>query len=448
MSTGRKASSPFVRRSSILAAPLLLVLPALLAARPLGAVTITRGPYLQDATPSGIVIMWQTDIPADPTVRFGLASTTELAVTDPALVRTHEVALTGLQPGTVYLYRVESSDGSSAVSSSELDLVTAPSSPSAPVRFAAIGDTGGPTVTSALSAKILADSPDLTIHAGDIQYGDPADPASWDTYYFNPGASLWAHVPSYPVLGNHEYPSSQSPAATPQLFLDYFSLPGDERFYSFDYGCVHFVALDVYQQSDAPDNWYLTAAQRSWLVSDLSLAVAAGRPWTVVYLHHPVYSSSSRTSRPWQAPFQADLVPIFEAHGVDYVVMGHDHIYSRSNRNGITYVVSGGGGASLNTAASNPFSVNPNHHRAVASENEYALFDATQTRMTMVVKKTDGTVIDRETKSNVRRNLILFLGDGMGFEHVQAGRLHVGGSDAVPRSASRIRRASRGRGRS
>ncbi|MBI4582844.1 MAG: alkaline phosphatase [Planctomycetes bacterium] len=237
-------------------------------------------------------------------------------------------------------------------------------------------------------------------------------------------------MPAYPLLGNHEYPSSQNPALAPQLFLDYFELPGDERFYSFNYGSVHFVALDVYQNSDAPDNWRLTASQYAWLESDLANAQASGMPWTVVTFHHPALSSAASTSRPWESPLQTDLFPLFDAYGVDYVVMGHHHLYNRSNRKGITYIITGGGGAALQAISTAPFSVNPNHHRLAVRDYEYLLFEATAARMTMVAKKSDGTEIDREIKSNQRRNIILVIGDGMGFEHIQAGRLYTYGSDA------------------
>jgi hypothetical protein len=40
-------------------------------------------------------------------------------------------------------------------------------------------------------------------------------------------------------------------------------------------------------------------------------------------------------------------VPLFERHGVRLVLNGHDHNYQRFDTAGITYVITGGGGASL-----------------------------------------------------------------------------------------------------
>jgi hypothetical protein len=39
--------------------------------------------------------------------------------------------------------------------------------------------------------------------------------------------------------------------------------------------------------------------------------------------------------------------PLFERYGVDAVFSGHDHCYSRAEKNGVRYFVSGGGGAPL-----------------------------------------------------------------------------------------------------
>jgi alkaline phosphatase/fibronectin type 3 domain-containing protein len=410
-----------------IAFPALVLLGVLAAGPSAPALQIVRGPYLQLSHVSGITVRWTTDLASNSTVRFGRASASEFTATLPALVTEHALSLGGLSAGTPYFYRVESAAGSAAAASAEYTFGTAPAARNAAVRFAALADTGDPAVVSALTTRILSEDPDLVLHAGDMQYGDPADRGSWDTYLFGPGKELWARTPLYPCLGNRDYPAAQDPDSTPQLFLDDFTLPGDERFYSFDYGAIHFVALDVYRNSDS--SWHLTAAQRSWLTADLSAAQAA--PWTVVYFHYPIFSSASSTDRPWEAPLRADLLPIFETYGVDWVIMGHHHLYSRSNRNGISYVITGGGGASPHGVADDPFSVNPHHHRMVSKEFEYLLFDATATRMTLSVRRSDGTEIDRDTKTNVRRNVILLVGDGLGFEHVQAGRLWSGGSDAV-----------------
>jgi hypothetical protein len=89
-----------------------------------------------------------------------------------------------------------------------------------------------------------------------------------------------------------------------------------------------------------------------------------------VYFHHPAYSSSSHGSTP---SVDAELVPLFDAHGVDLVFNGHDHDYERTHPmlagaptsttggpadldpSGTIYVVTGGGGKDLYPAGTNAF---------------------------------------------------------------------------------------------
>lgn len=84
------------------------------------------------------------------------------------------------------------------------------------------------------------------------------------------------------------------------------------------------------------------AAQRRWLEQALATSVA---PWKVVAFHHPVFSCGNYSG---VHEMRRLLVPVFERHGVDLVLSGHDHNYQRFGpRRGVTYVVHGGGGARL-----------------------------------------------------------------------------------------------------
>ena len=65
----------------------------------------------------------------------------------------------------------------------------------------------------------------------------------------------------------------------------------------------------------------------------------------MAYFHHPFYSSGWEGSSPWlRGPWE----PLFKQYGVNVVFNGHDHDYERiSPQGGITYCVTGGGGAYL-----------------------------------------------------------------------------------------------------
>jgi hypothetical protein len=157
-------------------------------------------------------------------------------------------------------------------------------------------------------------------------------------------------TPFFTAIGNHEVQVGGSEGCGYHAYKDVFHLPDNgtgghsEEYYSFDWGNVHFVALDsnAYLQTDT--------TQKNWLTYDLQ---HTSQPWKIVFLHTPAYSSGSSGSDP---DVQKYLVPIFEANNVNLVFNGHDHDYERTypirggvrtsiENGGIVYITNGGGGA-------------------------------------------------------------------------------------------------------
>ena len=84
-----------------LLASLILAAPALPA-----ATTILRGPYLQSATPTSLVVRWRTDTTEGSFVRYGLAADALTETTKAFGIGTeHIVQLSELLPGRRYFYR-------------------------------------------------------------------------------------------------------------------------------------------------------------------------------------------------------------------------------------------------------------------------------------------------------------------------------------------------------
>lgn len=228
------------------------------------------------------------------------------------------------------------------------------------ITFAVIGDYGTDNSNeSKVSQMIDVWNVDFIITAGDNNYPD----GQTSTIDDNIGKYYRKYIDAYqggfpgvdppenqffPSLGNHDW--HQSP---PAPYLDYFTLPGadisvgsvpsgNERYYDFIIGPVHFYAID--SDTDEPDGTNQTSAQAQWLEGALSASVAA---WQIVYFHHAAYSSSSEhgsTSRmQWS----------FEEWGADAIFQGHDHTYERIHKddNGdgviVPYFVTGNGGAGL-----------------------------------------------------------------------------------------------------
>ncbi|MBU1882292.1 hypothetical protein KKA08_09655, partial [bacterium] len=64
----------------------------------------------------------------------------------------------------------------------------------------------------------------------------------------------------------------------------------------------------------------------------------------VAIFHIPVFTVGK-----WEPSrsLRYKLTPLFAEYGVDLVINGHNHSYERLEKEGITYIVTGGGGAPL-----------------------------------------------------------------------------------------------------
>jgi PKD repeat protein len=219
------------------------------------------------------------------------------------------------------------------------------------VVFAAIGDFGaGSSAAGNVAMLVNGWSPRFIVGAGDTRYGATTfDQVVGQFYcgyltdagvgnYCNGGASPTNAF--FPVLGNHDYSDGGGIAE----YLDYFTLPGagiagsntsgNERYYDFVVGPVHFFALDSQGALNSTSD---RNAQRAWLQAQLAASTA---PWQIVLLHHAPYSSGQHGGT-------AAMQWPFASWGADAVIAGHDHTYERLEIGGIAYFVNGLGGKSL-----------------------------------------------------------------------------------------------------
>lgn len=363
-------------------------------ARDAEPVRITKGPYVQDVTHDAMTVMWETSRATRGSVRYGVGDEPALSAEHTARSRIHEVRLTGLSPATEYTYQVVFEAGSS-----DIHTFTTAVSADSPFRFATYGDNkDGPMNHERVADAVLAAGPAFLIHNGDLVSRGNVE-KQWGLYFFGPARRLMHSVPVYPVLGNHE---DRSP-----LFFDYFSLPGNEAWYSFDYGNSHFVVLDSpYEEQMVPDS-----KQIRWLQDDLGASTAT---WKFVHFHHPPFSSGGFYSSSDRLGLKNLLHPIFERHGVDFVFNGHDHNYERmrpigSSRSGhkVTYVVAGNGGTSLRWVGAREWTV---HSQRVFG---FVSVDIDGQRLHLQSHTVDGEVIDE---------LFLDKGDDLSYgEYLAAG---------------------------
>lgn len=204
--------------------------------------------------------------------------------------------------------------------------------------FAAIGDYGGANQEEAEVADLVKSwNPAFILTLGDNNYpngsADQIDAAVGQFFH----SFIYPYKGSYgegaqvnrffPTLGNHDVQTQGG-----QPYFDYFSLPGNERYYDFTWGPLHLYAID--DLDSEPDGFRADSVQAAWLQQKLAGSTS---PWNIVYMHYPPYSSGKHASTTYARWPYAEW-------GADAVLAGHDHTYERLVEDGVTYIVNGLGG--------------------------------------------------------------------------------------------------------
>jgi predicted phosphodiesterase len=282
-------------------------------------------PYLtwrNDPNNSIAVNWWNPDATGDSTVDYGLTSSYGSTAYVATVSNFHHVELTGLTPGTIYHYRISSSDGT--VGNDET-FTTSTGYPTS-LKFAVFGDTqSNYDEHRAQCDHMVQKNPDFVLHTGDlVEYGDSE--TDWKDF-FKAEQNLVKSRVFMPTMGNHEVqPGGQPYYYYFDLYADGLAVPTNgmagygPRTYSFDYGNSHHIIISSYQIN--------VTLERDWIAADL--AAAAANPdieWIFAYMHKPLYTAGQ-----WPAD-KAVLAlwgPVFDQYGVDIVFAGHNHIYERS----------------------------------------------------------------------------------------------------------------------
>lgn len=316
------------------------------------AATIVRGPYLQRTSTTAAVLRWRTDVATDTWAGWGeVAGAYDQTTSASALVVEHVVQISGLTPKTRYFYAVGTTQAVLAGGGNAHRFRTAPLAGDREAQHLWVtGDCGatslpmcgGPATPNAAQVRdgyfIWSNdtTPDRWLMLGDNAYCSGTD-AEYQMALFDVYPQELATVAPWPVIGNHDAISSDSPTQTGPFFA-MFTLPaaaeaggvgsGTEAYFSSDSGELHLVQLDSADSDLMPGSLMLT-----WLATDLA---ANTRPWTIVDFHHPPYTKGTHDSDDpadsggIMQRMRENVVPILEAHGVDLVLAGHSHGYERS----------------------------------------------------------------------------------------------------------------------
>ncbi len=350
---------------------------------------IKKGPYLvYEGQNTSMDVLWQTDVTESNVIRWGTDTSYGLGQATSAEYGTdhqHKFAVAGLQPGTKYYYQVDGYGSGS--------FRTAPASSATSVKILAFGDTrtypaNQESVASRMRSAYAADPAfqTLVLHDGDWVAGDTE--TDWTGQFFVPGSSypqihaLQAEVPIEGARGNHE--------GTGTYFKKYYPYPYAGGFYwSYDYGPVHVTVIDQYV-SYTPGS-----AEYNWLTNDLATTT---KPWKFLLFHEPGWSAGGSHAN--NATVQTYIQPLCKQYGVDLVINGHNHYYSRAVVDGVQHITTGGGGAPL-------YVPDPTYPNIVATDQSfhYLEIDVQGATLNLAARRANGTVIETLTLSHGATNL-------------------------------------------
>lgn len=282
-----------------------------------------------------VTISWQRDIPGRGTVQYGLTTNYGMSVSDAGGYVRHRITLRDLSPGQLYHYRLSSTDG---FETRDCTFWTAPAATDS-LHFVVHGDLQGGLDTNwarSVVGRIVSEAPQLVIQTGDLS-DEMYSSDTWATWLqlFGVITDEWERVVFMPTAGNHDEPSNGN-----SFYWQMFMLPerpARARYYSYDAGNIHFAVLNC--DIDI-------ASQTNWLARDLQRAANdTNITWIIPYFHRPPYSWGGHEGN---EAVKSNWCPVFVKYEADIVVSGHSHTYQRSVPiRGITYVVTGGGGAYL-----------------------------------------------------------------------------------------------------
>lgn len=240
--------------------------------------------------------------------------------------------MTGLQPDTEYAYVMVNNSVQSEVhtfktaAEGEFSFLFA-----GDPQIGASGDSAddlnrdaeswGNTLSTMLEA--FPDSAFLITPGDQVESGGREE--QYDAYLNHPEFTT---LPNAPVAGNHD--------AWSATFQQHFNFPNHTTYgdtwsggdYWFTYNDVLFLMLNDNKDHNAGETEVPVEEHKAFM--EQAIAANEDASWKVVVMHHSVYSSGTHASDEDVLELREKMVPVFEELGIDVVLAGHDHTYTRS----------------------------------------------------------------------------------------------------------------------
>jgi len=350
------------------------------------------GPVMGLITAGNADIKWATSVPVKCSVICNGQSVSNVKSADIF----HEIFLEKLAPDTSYEYYISLESPQGVNKCGPFSFKTPPEKLTN-WSFLVYGDTRGNNQDPNLSTnnvdheKVIkamgkvSPTPWFCIDTGDlVDRGERYD--NWDKFFqiVNP---LLQKIPFLPVRGNHDVSST--------IFSSIFYSPlteGNQKinWYSFRFGNAQFVLLDTgwEDKNDVSVCMAKLKNQIPFLEKVLDQANKDEIAWKFVVVHIPPFCSGRYGCN---NDLIANLVPIFEKYKVTCCFSAHCHLYERSFKNGVIYVVSGGGGAPFQE----PPGTKPNSNSVYGLQSHhYLTVDVSPESVNIKAFSPNGEIID------------------------------------------------------
>lgn len=249
------------------------------------------------------------------------------------------------------------------------------------VRFCLYGDTrDGHDAHRKVVTVMMKQNPEFILQTGDLVHNGGVE-SQWKTYDAIT-ADARQKTPFYVVRGNHDFGGKGFEERMTAPFTS-----GNKFYYSFDQGNCHFIGLAIDEKTPYDEN----SAQYKWLIKDLDATLTTKPNHIFVFFHVAPFSIGSHGS---DLDVRKVLHPVFVKYGVRAVFNGHDHLYYRTRRDGVTYIVSGGGGAPLYSADPGKGAISGDKYESV---NHCVVCEVNGRLAAFTALRADGTQLDRFT---------------------------------------------------
>lgn len=204
------------------------------------------------------------------------------------------------------------------------------------VRFVLFGNTAPASPFSGFTSSIdvvisdiKSEKPAIVIHTGDAIYGgsesdgiNENDVRRQYRIFFSSMKNLYSAY--YTIPGDRDLFNGNS--------LLYSEHSGRKTWYSFNYGSMHFIALDTSVLNDK----FIDEKQMEWLKKDLE--DFRGSNAVFVLMHRPFITSRKKAL---QLPVPDELHKLFAEYRVKAVFSGGDKTYSSSVYDSVRYIQAG-----------------------------------------------------------------------------------------------------------